>query len=48
MVKWLTLPALYSGGPGFRYRPLRMAIVIEVFRGFSQSLHVNAGIVPYN
>jgi hypothetical protein len=31
--------------PGFKSRPRRPAIVIDVFRGFPQSLQENAGIV---
>jgi hypothetical protein len=38
-------PASYSGGTGFKSRPRRTAILIEVFRGFPQSLQANAGIV---
>jgi hypothetical protein len=38
-------PTSYSGGPGFDSRPARAAILIEVFRGFPQSLQANAGIV---
>jgi hypothetical protein len=39
-------PTSYSGGPGFDYRPRRSAILTESFRGFSQSLQANSGIVP--
>jgi hypothetical protein len=39
-------PASYSGGPGFKSLPRWPAILIEVFRGFPQSLQVIAGIVP--
>jgi hypothetical protein len=35
-------PTSYSGGPGFDYRSRRPAILIEVFRGFPQSLQANA------
>jgi hypothetical protein len=38
----------YSGGPGFESRGRRPAILTEGFRGFPQSLHAKAGIVPYN
>jgi hypothetical protein len=39
-------PASYSGGPGFKSRPRRPAIVIHVFRGFPDFLQANAGIEP--
>jgi hypothetical protein len=39
-------PASYSGGPGFKSRPLKAAILIEGFRSFPQSLQANTGIVP--
>jgi hypothetical protein len=39
-------PTSYSGGPGFDSRLRRPAILIEVFRGFPQSLQANAWIVP--
>jgi hypothetical protein len=38
-------PASYSRGPGFKYRPRRPAILVEVFRGSPQSLQANAGII---
>jgi hypothetical protein len=38
--------ASYSGGPGFKSRPRRPALLTEVFRGFPQSLQVSDGIVP--
>jgi hypothetical protein len=41
-------PALYSGGPGFKSWPQQPAILIEVVRGFSQSLQANSRILPYN
>jgi hypothetical protein len=42
----INTPPLYSGGPDFESRPRRPAMLIEVFRGFSQSLQASAGIVP--
>jgi hypothetical protein len=39
-------PASYPGGPEFKSRPRRSAMLIEAFRGFRQSLQANAGIVP--
>jgi hypothetical protein len=27
-------PVSYSGGPGLKYLPLRLAILIQLFRGF--------------
>jgi hypothetical protein len=36
-------PTSYSGGPGFDYLPRRHAILIEVSRGFRQSLQENSG-----
>jgi hypothetical protein len=38
-------PASYSGGTGYKCRPGRPAILIGGFRGFSQFLQANAGIV---
>jgi hypothetical protein len=38
----------YSGGPRFDPQPQRLASLIEVLRGFLQSLQANARIVPYN
>jgi hypothetical protein len=35
-------PVIYSGCPVFKSRPQPLAILIEVFRGFAQSLYVNA------
>jgi hypothetical protein len=46
LLRGYTTPASYSGGPGFDSLPQRPAILIDVFRGFPQSLQVNAGIVP--
>jgi hypothetical protein len=34
-------PASYSGGPGFNSWPWWLAILIDVFRGFPQSLQAN-------
>jgi hypothetical protein len=42
----VSTPTSYSGGPGFDSRPRRPAILIEIFRGFSQSLQENTGRVP--
>jgi hypothetical protein len=39
-------PASYLRGPGFDSVARRPAILIEIFRGFSQSLQENAGLVP--
>jgi hypothetical protein len=39
-------PTSYLGGSGFDSRSQRPAVVIEVFRGFPQSLKANVGIVP--
>jgi hypothetical protein len=39
-------PASYSGGPRFKSRPRRQALLMEVFRGFSQFLQANAAMVP--
>jgi hypothetical protein len=41
----LNTPASYSGGPEYKSRLRRPAILIEGFRGFSQSLQANVGIV---
>jgi hypothetical protein len=38
--------ASYSGGPGFKSRLRRPAILIEIIHGFPQSLQANAGMVP--
>jgi hypothetical protein len=35
----------YLGGPGFKYRSWRPAMLIEVFRGFRQSFQANADII---
>jgi hypothetical protein len=45
-VRVVHTPTSYSGGAGFNSLPRRPAIPIQVFRGFPQSLKVNAGIVP--
>jgi hypothetical protein len=37
--------ASYSGVPGFKSRLRRLAILIEVLRGFLQSLQANSSIV---
>jgi hypothetical protein len=39
-------PASYSEGPSFKIRPRRLAMLIEVFRGFTQSLQANSSLVP--
>jgi hypothetical protein len=38
-------PVSFSGGPGLKSRPGRPDVLIEVFRGFYQSLQANPGIV---
>jgi hypothetical protein len=38
--------ASYSGGAGFKPRSRKPFILIEVYRGFPQSVEANAGIVP--
>jgi hypothetical protein len=46
---WISVvntPASYSVSPGFKSLPRRLAILIEVFRGFPQSLQTNSWIVP--
>jgi hypothetical protein len=37
-------PASYSEGPGFKSRPRRPVMQIEVSRGFPQSLQTNSGL----
>jgi hypothetical protein len=45
VVKWLIgTPASHLGGPGFKSRPWRPAILIEGIRCFPQSHQANAGI----
>jgi hypothetical protein len=36
----------YSGGPGLKSRRRRLAMLIEVFGNFPQSIQKNAGLVP--
>jgi hypothetical protein len=38
-------PALYSGDPGFKSQSRRPAMLIEIFRGFIQSLQTIPGRV---
>jgi hypothetical protein len=44
--RMVNTPASYVGGPGFKSRHRRPAILTEGFRDFPQSLKANAGIVP--
>jgi hypothetical protein len=41
---WLNIPALYSGGPGFKSRPGDR--LSWGFHGFTHYLQENAGTVP--
>jgi hypothetical protein len=44
-VRVVNTPASYYGNFGFQCRPQRPAILIDVFRVFSQSLQASADIV---
>jgi hypothetical protein len=46
VVEWLSPPALYSGGPGFKYRP-GDRLSSQVCDDFPQYLQVNVGIMHY-
>jgi hypothetical protein len=46
VVEWFNTLASYSGGLGFISQPPVTGNPDRVFRGFSQSLQANAGIVP--